>query len=76
MKMTVATDNVLRGPAQDTLAIVVRSTDDELKTTKLPILLMPSFKRNIFSSLAEAKKCVKIVIENNGSSLDLGSSIL
>ena len=47
-------------------------TDDVLRTVKLPIVLVPGWKRNLFSSLAAAQKGVKTIVEKNGSSLDLG----
>ena len=36
-------------------------------------MLVPDFKRNIFSSSAAIQKGVKTIIENNGSFLKLGS---
>ena len=73
MKIAATRDNVLRDTAHGTLLVVVRGTDDDLRTVELSIVLMPSFKRNLLSSSAAAKKCVKIIIQKNGSSLDLGS---
>ena len=72
MKITTAGNNVLRGTAQGILLAVVRGTDDALRTVKLPTVLVPGLKRNIFSSSAAVKKGVKAIIEQKGSSLDLG----
>ena len=55
------------------LQVIVRGTDDILKTVILPIVLVPGLKRNLFSSLAAAKQGVKTIIEKNDSSLDLGA---
>ena len=59
MEITAAGNNVLRGTAQGVLLVVVRGTDDALRTVKLPIVLVPELKRNLFSSSAAAKKGVK-----------------
>ena len=72
-KIRVAGDNVLRGTEQGMLLVLVRGTDDILKTVILPIVLVPGLKSNLFSSSAAAKKGVKAIIEENGSFLDLGS---
>ena len=58
--------------SQSILVIVVRGTDDVLRKVKLPIVLVPGFKRNLFSRLAAAQKGAKTIIEKNESSLDLG----
>ena len=72
--ITTAGNNVLRGTAQGILLVVVRGTDDDLRTIKLPIVvLVPGLKTNIFSSSAAAKKGDRTIIEQKGSSLDLGS---
>ena len=71
MEITTAGNNVLRGTAQGILLVVVRGTDDALRTVKLPIV--PGLKKSIFSSSATAKKGVKTIIEQKGSSLDLGA---
>ena len=72
MVITTAGNNVLRGTAQGILLVVVRSTDDGLRTVKLPIVSVPGLKRNLSSSLAAAKKgVVATIIEQKGSSLDL-----
>ena len=74
MKITAAGNNVVRGTAQSILLVVVRGTDNGLRTVTLPIVLVPGLKRNIFSSSAAAKKGVKTIIEETGSSsLDLGA---
>ena len=74
MEITAAGDNVLRDNAQGILLIVVRGTDDVLRTVKLHIIvLVPGSKRNLISSSAAAKKGGTTVIENNGSSLDLAA---
>ena len=72
METRAAGDKVLHGIVQGILVVVVRGTDDVLKPVKLPIIQVPGLKRNIFSSLAAAKKDVKSIIEKNGSSLNLG----
>ena len=69
MKIEAAGDKVLRGIS----LVVVRSTDDVLRTVKLPIVLVPSLKRNLFSTSAAAQKGVKTIIEKSGLSLNLGS---
>ena len=72
IEIRVAGDYVLRDTAQGILLVVVCGSDYFL-TVKLPIVLMPGLlKRNLFSSLVAAQKGVKTVIENNGSSIDLG----
>ena len=48
MKITAVGNNVLRGTVQGILLVVVRGTDDALKTVKLPIVLVPGLKRNTF----------------------------
>ena len=53
---------MLCGTAQGILLVVVRGTDDALRTVILPLVL------------AAAKKGVKTIIEQKGSSLDLGVS--
>ena len=53
---------MLRGTAQGILLVVIRGTDDALRTVILPLVL------------AAAKKGVKTIIEQKGSSLDLGVS--
>ena len=40
-------------------------------TVRLPIRLVPGLKRNLFESLSASQKGVKIIIEKNGSPLDL-----
>ena len=65
---------MLRGTAQGTLLVVVRGTDDDaLSTVKLRKVLVPGLKRNLLSSSAAGKKGVKTIIEQKGSSLDLGA---
>ena len=71
MEVRAAGDNVLRGTAQGTLLVVVRGTDDVLRTVELSIVLVPCLKRNLLSTLAAAQKGVKQIIEKSGSSLDL-----
>ena len=73
MVITTARNNVLRGTTQGILLVVFRGTDDGLRTIKLPIVLMTGLKRNLFSSSAAAKKGVRTIIEQKGSSLDLGA---
>ena len=71
MEMTVVGDNLLRATAEGVLLVAVRRTYDVLRTAKLPTGLVPGLKRNLLSS--SAKRSKKIVIERNGSSLDLGA---
>ena len=73
MEITATGNNVLHGTAQGILLVVVRGTSDALRTVKLPMLLVPGLQRNLFSSLAAAKKGIKTIIEQKGSSLDLGA---
>ena len=74
MVITTAGNNVLRCTAQGILlVVVVRGTDDGLRTVKLPIVLVPGLKRNLLSSSAAAKKGVRTIIKQKGSSLDLGA---
>ena len=42
-------------------------------TVELLKVVVPGLRRNLFSSLAAAQTGVKTIIENNGSSLDLGA---
>ena len=63
IEITAVGDNVLCGTSQGILLAVVRVTQDVLKTVSLSIVLVPSFKRNLFPSSAEAKKGVEVVIE-------------
>ena len=72
MEITAAGDNVLSGTAQGILLVVVRATDDVLRTVKFPIVVVPGIKRSSFSSLSAAQKDVKTIIGNSSSSLDLG----
>ena len=71
MEIRAAGDNVLRGTAQGILLVVVRGTDEVLRTVKLPIVLVTSSKMNLFSSSVATQKGVKTTIENKGSYLDL-----
>ena len=75
MNITTAGNNVLRGTTQGMLLVVVRGTDDALRTVKLPITLVPGLKIKIYSPvrLQQRKKGVKTIIEQKGSSLDLGA---
>ena len=61
MEIRSAGDNVLRGTAQGIFLVVVRSTDDVLRTVKLSIILGPGLKRNLFSNSAAAQKSVKTI---------------
>ena len=63
---------MLRGTAQGILLVVVHGIDEVLRTVKLPIVLVPGLKRNLFSSLAAAKKGVKTIIEKMTHSSILG----
>ena len=74
IEITAAGNNVLRGTAQGILLVVVRGTDDALRTVKLPKVLVPGLKRNIFSSSTSAKKgSIITIIEQKNSSLNLGA---
>ena len=70
-EIRAAGDNVLHGTAQGILLVVARGTDDVLTTVKLPVVLVPGLKRNLFSTSDAAQKGVKKIIEKTGSSLDL-----
>ena len=72
MKIRAAGNNVSHDTAKGILLVVVRGTDDILKTVKLPIVLVPGLKRNVFSTSTAAQKCLQTIIEKRGSSLDLG----
>ena len=72
MEIRAAGDNMLHTTAQGILLVVVRGADDVLRKIKLPNVLVPCLKRNIFSNLAAAQKGDKTVVEKNGSYLDLG----
>ena len=72
MEIRAAGGNVLHGTAQGTLLVVVRGTGNVLRTVKLPAVLVPGLKRQLFSSLAAAQKGVTTIVKNNGSFLDLG----
>ena len=41
-------DNMLHGTAQGILLVVVRGTDKVLRKVKLPVVLVPGLRRNIF----------------------------
>ena len=75
IEIRAAGDNMLCGTAQGILLVVVRGTDDVLRTVKLPIVLVPRLKRNLFSTSATAQKGVKTIIEKRGLSLDLGAIV-
>ena len=72
IETTTAGDHLLLGIAQGTFLVVLRGTNDVLRTVKLSILLVPGSKRNLFSSSAAAQKRVETIIEKSGSFLDLG----
>ena len=73
MEKRAAEDSMLHGIAKGILLVIRRGTDDLLRKVKLPIVLVPGLKRNVFSGLAAAPKSVKTFVEKNGSYLDLGS---
>ena len=73
VEVRAAGDNVLRGTAQGILLVVVRGTDDVLRTVRLFVVLVRGLKRHIFSSLAAAQKGIKTVIEQKSSFLDFGA---
>ena len=72
IEIRAAGDNVLRGTAESILLVVVRGTDDILKTVKLPIVIVPGSNKNIFFISAAAQKGAKTVMKRSGSSLDRG----
>ena len=56
--MKAAGHNTLFGIAQGTLLVVVRDTQDICKTVKLPMVLVPGLKRNLFFySDGSSKRC-------------------
>ena len=63
MWKTVARDNVLRSTEQDILLVVVRVIDDVLRAVKLPIVLVPGLKSNLFSSSAAGRNVFKTIKE-------------
>ena len=65
MDITATGNNVLFGTAQGILLLVVRGTDDVLRTVELCpyIVLEPVLKRNLFSSSAAAQKGVTKIIK-------------
>ena len=67
-----AGNNVLHGTVQGIVLVVVLGTNDVLRTVKLPIMLVPGLKKNLFSSLAAAQIVVKTIFGKNDSFLDLG----
>ena len=60
MKIKAAGHNTLFGIAQGTLLVVVRDTQDVSRTVKLPIVLMPGLRRNLFSTALAAQKVSKL----------------
>ena len=71
MEIIATGDNVLRGTAQGILIVVVHGTDDVLETAKIPVVVVPGLKRNIFFISAAAQKGVKKIIEISDLSLEL-----
>ena len=61
MEIKAAGHNTLFGIAQGTLLVVVRDTQNVCGTVKLPIVLVPGLKRNLFSTAMAAQKGVKTV---------------
>ena len=66
-------DNILYGTAQTILLVLVRDADDVCKKVKLPAVVVPGLKRNIFSREAAAHKRVKTVTTKGGRLLGIGS---
>ena len=59
MEVTEAENDVLLGTAQEILLVVIiRGTDNVLRTVKRPIVQVPGLKRNTFSSSAVAQKAL------------------
>ena len=56
MEITAVGDNVLRGTTQGVLLVVVRGTDDALRTVKLPIVLVPQLKGIYFRVRPQLRK--------------------
>ena len=71
MEIRAAGNNVLLALAGSVLLLVVRDTDDFLRTIILLIVLVPGVKRCLLSSSVTTQKGVQTIIENNGSSIDL-----
>ena len=63
---------MLYGTVQGILLVLVRGMNNICKKVKLPIVLVPGLKRNIFSSASATQKGIETVIAKNGSYLDLG----
>ena len=66
MEIIVAGDNTLYDTAQGILLVVVRGTDDVMKKVKLPIVLVPSLKRNLFPPCPYVKKMSKQLLKKMG----------
>ena len=61
------------GTAKRIILVSVRDEDDVCRKVKLPVVLFPRLKRNLFFSVATAQKDVKNVITKNGPHLNIGS---
>ena len=72
MEIKAMDHNTLFGTAQGILLVVVRDTQDLCRTVKLPLVLVPGLKRNIFSTALAAQKGVKTIFTKAGSIVDLG----
>ena len=71
MEIRAAGNNVLLAPAGSILLLVVRHTNDFLRTIMLLIVLVPGVKRYLLSISVTAQKGVQTIIEKGGSSIDL-----
>ena len=67
MEVKAAGNNISYGTAQGILLVFVHGTEDVRRKVKLPIVLVPGLKRNIFSSVAATQKTVKNAITKRGS---------
>ena len=71
MEIKAAGHNTLFGTAQGILLVVVRNTQDACRAVKLPIVLVPGFGRNLFSTALAAQKGVKTIFTKASSIVDL-----
>ena len=66
LRMKAAGHNTLFGIAQGTLLVVVRDTQDICKTVKLPMVLVPGLKRNLFfTTLSPPQSSMRNTIPTN-----------
>ena len=73
MKIKAAGHNTLLGTAQGILLVVVRDIQYVRRSVKLPIVLVPSLERNLFSTSLAAQKDVNAIFTKAGTIIvDLG----